>query len=215
MNTLVGDRFLCRTPAELGVSAPLRLSALDLSTGARVRLCIDRAGTRTERQAWIESCTRAHAAGGLLDFGFVGSSHRFEARMRTPAPRRACADGCDAAVEWLEHARPSSSRVLHVADIPDARVLRQRGFVPCDLALLGERARSSDVSAALARRSVVVLDWHDVPSSAALGVLLLRQLGVREFGVLTRRAPLKGIQVMNAAEGRATYGERARHIGSR
>src|SRR5688572_30667633 len=211
MATLVGDRFLCRTRSELNVSATLRLSALDLATGARVRLCIDRAGTRAEQQAWIEWCTRAHAAGGLLDFGFFGSTHRFEARTRTTGLRpRFRADASDAAVEWLEHARPSSSRVLRVEELPDARMLRHRGFVPCDLALLGEGTCSSDVSAALARRSVVVLDWRDDPCCVALGVLRLRQLGVREFGVLARRAPLKGTKVMNAAEGRETYGERAR-----
>src|SRR5687767_9154294 len=93
MATLVGDRFLCRTRRELNVSVTLRLTALDLATGARVRLCIDRAGTRTEQQAWIEWCTRAHAAGGLLDFGFVGSTHRFEARTwRTRRRPRLCAD---------------------------------------------------------------------------------------------------------------------------
>lgn len=93
--------------------------------------------------------------------------------------------------------------------MPDARVIRQHGFVPCDAALLHADALDRDVSAALARRSVIVLDPLGAPSGAALAVLRLRQLGVREFGVLARRAPSKKVHVMNAGEGRAAYGRKS------
>ena len=53
-----------------------------------------------------------------------------------------------------------------------------------------------------------MLDSRDAPSSAALALLRLRQLGVREFGVLARRASSKKAHVMKAAEGRAAYGGR-------
>src|SRR5687768_4407173 len=192
MASLIADRFLCRVA--LGRNAVGLLAALDLATGASVRLRIDAAGTRAEQQSWTESCTRAHADGVLLDFGFLGSTQRFEARRNPLGPRQSfCAQEVVAIVEWLEHARPSSPRILRVADFPDARVFRQRGFVPCDLALLNDPSCSEEVSAALARRSIVVLDWRDMPSSAALGVLRLRQLAVRELCVLARRAPSKGI----------------------
>jgi transcriptional regulator with PAS, ATPase and Fis domain len=207
---------LCRTAKQLDASDTLRLGALDLATNTRVRLRIDRAGTREEQQAWTESCTRAHAAGVLLDFGFIGSTHRFEARARTTAPRPLSGEyATDEVFEWLEHAGPSSSRVRRLVQLPDARVLRQRGFVPCDLALFDDEARSSDIRALIAHRSVVLLDWCDAPPSVALAVLRLRCLGVREFGVLSRRAPSKGIQVINAAEGRATYAARVPAVDPR
>ena len=203
MATLIADRFLCRASVAQGFS-PV---AIDLATGARVRLRVDPAGTRAEQQAWAEACAHAQADAALLDFGLIGCTHRFEARTRArDAPQPARAQASAASVEWLEHARPSSPRILHVAELPDARVLRQRGFVPCDLALLDDAALSKDVSAALARRSVVVLDTRDLPSSAALALLRLRHIGVREFCVLARRAPSKRSDVMKAAEGRAAYG---------
>jgi transcriptional regulator with PAS, ATPase and Fis domain len=221
MAVLIGDRFLIRTsvradesagPDEsvgLDLSRAVHLTALDLATGARVVLDVVAAGTRADQQSWTESCTRAHADGAILDFGFLGSAQRFEAREDAPAARQSLdAHETAAVVEWLEHARPSSPRILRLADFPDPRVLRQGGFVPCDLALLDDPIRSSDLSAVLARRSIVVLDRRHMPSSAALAVLRLRQLAVRELCVLTQRVPSKGIHVMHAAEGRAAYGQR-------
>jgi transcriptional regulator with PAS, ATPase and Fis domain len=207
MATLIADRFLCGVEVERNAEGAL--AALDLATGARVRLTVVAAGTRAEQQSWTESCTRAHADGMLVDFGFLGRAQRFEARRDPPGPRQSLrAQETAAIVEWLEHARPSSPRILRVASLPDARVLRQRGFVACDLALLDDPSHSTNVSAALARRSIVVLDRCDMPSSAALGVLRLRQLAAREFCVLARRDPSKEIHVMHAAEERAAYGQR-------
>ncbi len=209
MATLIGDRFLTRVELGPDFRRAGPLVALDLATGTRVRVCIAIAGARAEQQTWTDSCAREHAEGLLLDFGFIGSTHRFEARTEGPGRRQSfCAQGPPAVVAWLEHSRPSSPRILHIAELPDPRVIRQRGFVPCDLAVLHDTSRSNDVSAALAGRSVVVLDSRDVPSSAALGLLRLRQLAVREFCVLARRTPSRGIRVMNAAEGRAVYGPR-------
>lgn len=183
--------------------------AIDLATGARVRLRIHTAGTRAEQQAWTEACTRAHAEGELIDFGFFGSTYRFEAHGQNREPQASpCAQVCAAVVEWLEHARPSSSRILHLPELPDARVIRQRGFIPCDLSLFDDAAMSSDLAAVLTRRSVVLLDLRDVPSRAALTSLRLRQLGVRDLCVLSRRVESKRGRVMNAAEGRASYGGR-------
>jgi two-component system response regulator HydG len=201
MAALIADRFLRRTAAGL--------DAIDLATGARVRVRVDAAGTRVEQQAWTETCTREHAEGLLLDFGFIGSAQRFEARAHT-CPRRqpVCPQAPASVIEWLDHARPSSSRILYLAELPDARVLRQHGFIPCDLALIDGSTLADDLTAALTRRSVVVLDSRDAPSSAALALLRLGQLGVREFGVLARRAPSKKAHVMKAAEGRASYGGR-------
>jgi two-component system response regulator HydG len=201
MATLIADRFLIRTSASL--------DALDLATGARVRLRVDAAGTRVEQQAWTEACTREHAEGALLDFGFIGSLQRFEARSSGCEPLHpGCVQTSASVIEWLDHVRPSSSRVLYLADLPDARVLRQHGFIPCDLGLIGDATLGGDVSAVLTRRSVVVLDTRDAPSSVALALLRFHQLGVREFGVLARRAPSQKAHVMKAAEGRAAYGGR-------
>ena len=209
MPALIADRFLVRSsvpaPAAQGVSPVV--TAIDLATGARVRLRIDPAGTRAEQHAWADACARAHAEGALLDFGFIGSAQRFEARLhRGDARRSASPDKATAVGEWLEHARPSSPRVLCLGGLPDARAIRHHGFVPCDAALLRGDALDRDVAYALAGRSVMVLDPVGAPTEAALGVLRLRELGVREFGVLAQRASSRKVHVMNAAEGRAVYG---------
>src|SRR5690349_238926 len=115
MAALIGDRFLGR---DAGV-------ALDLATGACVRVRIEPCGTRTEQQKWTDACTRAQAEGALVDFGFIGLTHRFEARRHAGAvPSPACARSTDAVVEWLEETNPSSSRILYVTELPDARAVR-------------------------------------------------------------------------------------------
>ena len=143
MATLIADRFLVSCASESNAASDA-VAALDLATGARVRLRIDAAGTRAEQQSWTEACTREHAEGALLDFGFIGSTHRFEARAHARGPRQpalsrrrrpASSNGSST------RARPRRGFSI-VADFPDARVLRQRGFVPCDLALLDDAARS-------------------------------------------------------------------------
>ena len=202
MATLIADRFLVQ-------STSARTSAIDLASGARVQLRIDPAGTRAEQHTWSEVCAREYAEGALVDFGIIGSAHRFEARAPGGRVRRPPLIAARATViDWLEHSRPSSSRMLQLTELPDARVLRERGFVPCDLALFDAATFELDVSPVLAGRSVVVLDPRGVPSSSALAVLRLRRIGVREFGVLMQRASLQKVHVMKAAEGRAMYGKR-------
>ena len=210
MATLIADRFLCRVALgpEFVVQGPL--AALDLATGARVRLQY-RCCRYTHRTTIVDGVVHARTR--------RGSPSRFWFPRKHASIRGTCETLPAHDNPFARRGRPpsssgSSTRVRPRREFsawrsfPDARVFRQRGFVPCDLALLDDPSRSEEVSAALARRSVVVLDWRDMPSSAALGVLRLRQLAVREFCVLARRAPSKGIHVMNAAEGRAAYGQR-------
>jgi DNA-binding NtrC family response regulator len=210
MATLLADRFLCRvpplTPAHVRAVHP---AALDLASGARVRLAIDAAGSRNEQQEWASACARACARGALLDFGFIGTTHRFEARTRgTDRGASPCGDGPPGVLEWLDHPRYTSPRVLRVQALPDARAIRLRGFIPCDLTLLDDAEHGFDIAAAVAGRSVVLLDSFDTPALAALSALRLRQAGVRELCIITRREMRKDIHVMNAAEGRAVYGTR-------
>jgi two-component system response regulator HydG len=205
MATLIADRFLVRTSLPVA-----RVIALDLATGVRVRLRIDAAGSRAEQQEWSDACARQYAEGTLIDFGFMGTTQRFEARAHDDeASRPASVATTATVVDWLEHPRPSSSRTLQLAELPDARVLREHGFVPCDRALLDGSSFEADISAVLTSRSVVVLDRRGERSSAALAVLRLCRLGVREFGVLMRRASSQKVHVMKAAEGRAAYGRRS------
>jgi hypothetical protein len=210
MTTLLADRFLCRaSPLRLDLVRAIRTAALDLASGARVRLMIDAAGSRSEQEEWASACARACGDGILLDFGFIGTAHRFEARPkgidRRTGPGNEVSPGI---LEWLDHPHPSSALVLRVETVPSAREIRQRGFIPCDLALLDDAARVRDIAAAVTGRSVALLDSCGAPEIAALSVLRLRQLGVRELRVITRRARRKDIRVMHAAEGRATYGSR-------
>ncbi|HET9469198.1 MAG TPA: hypothetical protein VFO48_12325, partial [Vicinamibacterales bacterium] len=135
MATLIADRFLAREAsvgldtaaveldtaavgldiAAVGLDFSRAIPALDLATGAHVRIRIDRAGTRGEQQSWTEHCVRAHADGVLIDFGFIGSSARFEARAPRRERHRQAADESSAlVVGWLEHARPLSCRVFTV-----------------------------------------------------------------------------------------------------
>ncbi len=183
--------------------------AIDLATGARVRLRLEHAGTRTEQQTWTEACVRERAEGTLVDYGFVGVSLRFEARARMrELQRNTCDQAAEKIPEWLEDPRPSSSRILRLAELPDARMMRQSGFVPCDLALFDSSANVGEVAAALAGRSVVLLDPRGLPMDIALAVLRLCRVGVRDFRVLARKNPPKICRVMKAAEGRAAYGGR-------
>jgi transcriptional regulator with AAA-type ATPase domain len=152
---------------------------------------------------------RGHAEGTLVDFGFIGTAQRFEARAHNqPCDLQACARASALVAAWLQHTSPFSSRVIRLEELPDARVLRQRGFVPCDVALLNGGELREHVCAAVARRSVAILDAGDTPTGIALGLLRLRQLGVREFCAIARRPQKKRAHIMKAAEGRATYGAR-------
>ena len=204
--TLIGDRFVVRAAGP----------ALDLATGARVRLRIEPAGTRAEQQAWTDACTRAHAEGTLVDFGFVGRGDRFEARpQRGESSSSRRARETTGIVEWLDDARPSSSRVLHVAELPDIRAVRQRGFLPCDAALLDDPACCGDARAVLSGRSVALLDSRGSPRHAALALLSLAGCRVRDFRLVTLRRESARAHVVAAAEGRATYGGTPRLVDAR
>ena len=191
------------------MAAGINLAAIDLSSAARVRLRIDAAGSRADQQTWTETCSRAYAEGALVDFGFIGMALRFEARTQAMEHRPNIGERTAVAViEWLDQPRPSSSRVLYLPEFPDVRLMRQRGFVPCDLALLDESPLGGDVAAALGQRSVVLLDSRDVPNGVALALLRLRRLGVRDFRVLARRRQSATNRSTKVAEGRASYGAR-------
>ena len=155
------------------------------------------------------SRARAHTPRACFSIS-VSSEARIGSRPVADGPGRRqsfCAQGPAAVVEWLEHARPSSPRILHVAELPDARVhsatwiraVRSRGprrritFRRC-VCRTCAAVQSSFWTRATCRRA---RRW---------GCCVSASLAVREFCVLARRAPSKGIRVMNAAEGRAAYG---------
>src|SRR5687768_11993841 len=144
MSTLIADRFLFWGTAT--AAEDFRVAAIDLASGDRVRLHVFRAGAPGEQHTWTDACARAHAEGRLLDFGFVGTSHRFEVPAPNHGmPRAALAPASDSLLEWLEHARPSSPRVVYVDVLPDVRNFRLRGFVPCELSVLQDRCLSVGV----------------------------------------------------------------------
>lgn len=200
---LIGDRFLCRDRAELEGAT---IAAIDLATGAHVYVRGAGAGTRAEQQTWAERCARAMAEGTLVDFDFIGTALRFEAHARDqqPQPER-CAQSTSVSVEWLEHPRGSSPRVLHVGELPEARPVRQLGFVQCDLRFL-DGASDDVVREVAAGRSVILLDRTDEPARLALTVLRLRQFAARDLCMLVRRSDSQSGRAVHAAEGRAAYG---------
>lgn len=205
MAALIGDRFLDRGA---GV-------ALDLASGACIRLRIDPSGTRAEQQEWTGACTRAHAEGTLLDFGFIGQTQRFEARTQSNRrPLSACAISTAAVGEWLEETNPSSSRIIHVAELPDVRAVRQRGFVTCNAALLGPSA-DSVARSALAGRSIAVFDSSGSPTHLAMVLLGMAAIGVRDVRVIAVRREPPRMNVVAAAEVRAAYGGPRRLVDPR
>ena len=86
--------------------------AIDLASGNRVRLQLAPAGTRSEQQTWVDACARAYAEGRLVDFGFIGTAHRFEAFARQRARDGRHMPASESLLEWLERSHPSSMRVL-------------------------------------------------------------------------------------------------------
>jgi transcriptional regulator with AAA-type ATPase domain len=203
MSTLIADRFLYRMHA-FAVGGK---TALDLATGDLVRLRVEPAGTRREQQAWSDACARAHAEGRLVDFGFIGSEKRFEASALKRVPlQRTCRAVGEGVLQWLEHMRPSSARIVYVSELPDARDLRLRGFVPCQVSLVEDGAAWDDIAMALADRSIVLLDPQAEPFRIAMAFLRLRQVTAREVcGVVTRKPSMRG-HIASAAEDRAVYG---------
>ena len=207
MATLIADRFLLCGTTE--AAEALCLAAIDLASGDRVRLQMAPAGTRLEQQSWSAACARAYADGRLIDFGFIGTSYRFETPAEHSSLRRAGhSPASEGVLEWLEQPRPSSARVLHMDQLPDARDLRLRGFVPCEASLLEDAVLSVSIWSVLSRRSVVLLDSRTLPSNVSLALLRLRQLNAREVCVITRRRPSRRVTVSSAAESRLAYRHR-------
>jgi len=206
MPTLIGDRFLL-----CGTSVPdreLRLNVIDLGTGQPASVSIAPSGTAHDKVSWIESCAHAYAEGRLLDFGWFGRSYRFEAYALDDGTR--CArPASESLLAWLEHARPSSARILHMDTLPDPRDVRLRGFVPCDVSLFHDSALSVSIWSVLTNRSVVLLDAEGDGSRTSLAILRLRALNAREVCVLSSRARVKHTRAATAAEGRPLYGRRS------
>ncbi len=210
MLTPIADRFVCFSrPAKDGHY----LQALDLATGERVHLRIETAGSRNDQQEWMESCTRRYADGALMDFGFIGTDRRFEATLPI---RRGGSDHRSSpsarTLDWLDSRTPFSSGILRVADIPDPRDLRLKGFIPVSLLLFGQPSLSG-VWPLMKEQSVVLLDTGGSESQLAMAFLKARRMNVREVSALSVKVRLQphlrrsGI-VANAAEGRPAYGPR-------
>src|SRR4029450_13473753 len=128
MGALIANRFFW---ADGGRSEEFTFSrsthVLDLATGTRVRLRIDAAGRRAEQHRWVEACAREHDEGTLLDFDYIGSAHRFEARGLHCGPRIGGKVPATAVIDWLDHARPSVSRILYGDEPAGPAAVGQRG----------------------------------------------------------------------------------------
>lgn len=206
MATLIADRFLYHDTA--AAAQDFDVVAIDLASGDRARVQLARAGARREQQEWADGCAQKYAAGSLLDFGFIGATHRFEAFALRPCRGRGRAPAEDGMLDWLEYKHPSSAQVLYVARVPDARDIRLRGFVPCDAAVIGDDTVSRDIPSVLAKRSVALLDCRGPEGTLALAVLRLRQFDVRDICVLVQRSRPGRAGIAAAAESRPVYAPR-------
>ena len=218
MAALIADRFLCRaalTPSSHGLPCAL-LIAVDLATGEDVRLKIVGAGGRTQRAAWIDACTRAYAAAAVVDFGFIGTTRRFEAIGRGSARRGAAPpENSPNLQDWLDHRHPASPRVLQVGELPDGRELRLSGWIPCSTAVLLQNDLVGDLRTVLAGRSIALLDAAGPSSRVALAVLRLCGANARDFSVFVRGRRTADARIECAAEGRAVYSARVIHSDPR
>jgi len=204
---LIADRFLCFDGVQL---EEVTIDAIDLATGAFVHVRGEASGTRAEQQTWAEVCARAMAGGTLVDFDVIGTALRFEARAVHQQPQPdGRAHSTSVSLEWLEHPRGSSAGILYLTELPDARAVRQIGFVLCNLAFL-DGASDAVVREVAAGRSVILLDWCDEPARLALTVLRLRQFVPRDLRMLVRRSHSHSGRAAQAAEGRAAYGSSSR-----
>ena len=209
MLTLIADRFVSDLGRGVSLAVERSIAGLDLASGDRVRLRIDAAGPRAEQQVWVEACTRKYSDGALVDFGFLGTNRRFEATSLINRCRGAHISAPSATVlEWLESRRPSSFGILYLPELPDARELRVKGFIPLSLSLLGESSLSA-LWLSMEGHSVVLLDACSSPARLALAVLKLRRINVRETCAVSAKFRKVGREVVvNAAEGRPAYGPR-------
>jgi DNA-binding NtrC family response regulator len=193
MLVLIADRFVC------GSGVPV-----DLATGRRVRLRIESAGTRAEQQTWVETCTRKYAARTLDDFGFIGTDRRFQA-VSQDGPCGNSAVSARGVLDWLENPKRSSSGILLVDKLPDARELRLSGFVPLSLSAL-ERLSMTNIGSLLKGHSVVLLESSRSRSLLALALLKMRGVHVRESFAVCQKGRLRQDRVAHVAEGRPLYG---------
>ncbi len=198
MDSLIADRFLARAHG-----------TLDLATGDSVQLMVSGAGTSAEQRIWIDQCARAYGTGALVDFGFIGPTLRFEAKPLTRQPARAPVDrGVGLLDDWLERPKPSSSRVLSVAALPDARDLRMRGFLPIHLSVLANPEVSRELGSVIAGRSIAVLESGNRRDALALALLRLVAHKTREVCAMSCRMTPGRTRAESAAEGRARYSSR-------
>jgi DNA-binding NtrC family response regulator len=214
MAVLIADRFLCRadlTSASRGFPCAV-LSTIDLATGAEVRLKIGTTGSRQNRRAWLEVCARAYGEGALVDFGFIGTTRRFEAIGGRSPHRSPVPDESPNLRDWLEHPHPASPRILQVRDLPDGRDLRLNGWIPCHTSVLFHKGLAGDLRMTLGGRSVAVLDAAEQSPHLVLALLRLQAAGVSHVCVLSQRERAVAARVERAAEGRAMY--TARVIGA-
>jgi transcriptional regulator with PAS, ATPase and Fis domain len=207
MATLIADRFLfygAPTAAQ-----DLDIAVIDLATGERVRLHIASAGAPSEQHTWADACARAYHEGRLVDYGVIGIGHRFEARgPRGGLQRFTRTPPSDGLLQWLDCARPTSTRVLYVEEMPDLREVRLRGFVPCLASLLQDASLALAIWPLLAKRSVALLNSRAEPSSIVLTLLRLRRLCTRDVCVISQRQQSKHKLIANAAEKQPHYGKR-------
>jgi DNA-binding NtrC family response regulator len=210
MAILVADRFLCTDRTS---------PAVDLATGDRVDLRIAQSGTRPEQQRWTDACSEAFAdvRATLIDFGFIGSTRRFEAH--SPPVRNASLSrpAIQEMIEWLDHDDPASAGILYRSDageqvLPLASEIRSSGFVPLNRSLVEHARLGRDIALAVAGRSVVLLDGQ--PHEPLLSLAFLALLGAkardtRAIVILPEGTLQNGTQrplVTQAAEGHADYG---------
>ena len=123
------------------------------------------------------------------------------ATRREPAPAHV--------IEWLDSSHPSSPRILFVQHVPDARELRERGFVAIRLSLLMDPALNG-VWPLLHGRSIVLLDAAHEPDALALALLKLRRADVRDSCTLSLLVS-SAAAVQKVAESRAAYEARPPH----
>ena len=198
MASLIADRFLSRAHG-----------TLDLATGDSVQLLVSGAGTAADQRIWIDECARAYAAAALVDFGFIGTKRRFEAKPLTRRPVRApLGRGVGLLDDWLERPKPSSSRVLSVEELPDPRDLRLRGFLPIHLSVLENLEVFSELGPLITGRSIAIFESGNYRASLALALLRLVAHKPREVCAVSCRIAARRTRAESAAEGRARYSSR-------
>ena len=155
-------------------SSPHRHGIASISRRAIECSCRFRgAGTAAEQRIWIDECARAYAAAALVDFGFIGTKRRFEAKPLTRRPVRA---PLGRGVGLLDDGSSSRSRHHRACclskNFQTRAISRLRGFLPIHLSvaartskcspmlgplIAGVRSRSSSVGNYRARLALALL----------------------------------------------------------